>query len=181
MARRTPAAAINEYTHEIQKSISCFSRALLQATVRDESQTGLRGTLVFGDGAPVRLKSSMRLSVKIVQSFRTIASEGNRGAFRVRTLSYFYSVDDAQGREIFAYHYHPGGPSHVRVPHMHLGPGALCGCAALHRAHLPTGRICVEDFLSVLQECFSVEPIRNDWEEILRGARERFLSSTQAE
>lgn len=50
---------------------------------------------------------------------------------------------------------------------MHLGPGAEIGFAPLHRAHLPTGRIAIEDLLRIAITEFGARPRRTDWQEVL--------------
>jgi hypothetical protein len=58
-------------------------------------------------------------------------------------------------------------------PHMHAEQGGN-GLIELQKAHLPTGRIAVEEFLRLLIETFAVRPRRVDWNRILRETQAEF-------
>lgn len=174
MAGQTPTAAVDAYVREIQLSISCFSNAVVRATPRHICPR-TEGALVLGPGTPVFLKGSPRLAIKIVQSFRVVEADGERGPFKVRTTSYMYSVENGEGKEIFAYHWQPAGRSHVLIPHFHLGAGASIGMPGMAGAHFPTGRVCIEDFLLVLCESFGAEPIREGWRQVIEVSRQKFM------
>lgn len=81
-------------------------------------------------------------------------------------MAYGYTVEDAEARELFAYHWHPGRPG-VPFPYLHLGPalGALQREAT--RAHLPTGVVGLADVLLLLIRDFGVTSLRPDWRTIL--------------
>ena len=82
-----------------------------------------------------------------------------------------YALYDVDGREVVAYHWHPEGRSGVTTPHLHLGTGASVGRRDLAGAHLPTGRILLEDVLRLGVAELGVRPLRRDWREILERAR----------
>ena len=54
------------------------------------------------------------------------------------------------------------------APHLHLGPAADIGRAALTTAHLPTGPVGLHQVLRLAIESFEVAPIRQDWDQVLR-------------
>ncbi len=83
---------------------------------------------------------------------------------------YAYSLDDADGREILAYHWDPRRSSHVRRPHLHLGAGARLGREDLLGSHLPTGFVAVQDLLLFAIRDLGVRPLRPDWESVLEQA-----------
>jgi hypothetical protein len=116
----------------------------------------------------------MKPRITIAQNFKVVEADGERGPYKVQTTQYMYAVEDSEGREIFSYHWQPAGKSHLVEPHMHVGSGALCELPAVTAAHFRTGRICIEDFLLVLQESFGVEPTRPDWEQVLAESRQKF-------
>lgn len=110
------------------------------------------------------------------QDFVITASPGGRDRYSVQITTYHYYLLDSQGREIVAYHWHPGGVSPVTVPHMHLssrigrldvGPGF--DPAALGEMHLPTGFVTLADLVRLLITEFGIAPRRADWETILQG------------
>jgi hypothetical protein len=81
------------------------------------------------------------------QGYEIVEAEGERGPWKCSTQWYQYSLNDAEGREIVAYHWHPAGESNVTRPHAHLGVGARVDHPQLLKAHLPTNRVSIEDFL----------------------------------
>ena len=104
------------------------------------------------------------------------------------TAAYQYGVDDTNGREMFAYHWHPHVEG-VAYPHLHISRGAVMQAfdavrlspsrnalqPQLADAHLPTRRIALEDVLRLLIEQFAVVPRRGDWDAALRLARRTFV------
>jgi hypothetical protein len=99
---------------------------------------------------------------------RLTQAEPPRGLWDAQTAAYELRLSDGDDREILAYHWHPDGQSHVQAPHLHLGPGAEIGRAALQSAHLPTGAVPVQDVLRLMIESFGAEPARRDWDSVLR-------------
>ena len=107
-----------------------------------------------------------------------------RGLFEVRTSFYQYKILDREEREIIVYDWAPSGSSPVRTPHLHVpaaGSIVLRQRAAsplenqktfLGNLHLPTGRILLDDIVELLIREFRVDPLRGDWEDILRENRE---------
>lgn len=81
-----------------------------------------------------------------------------------------YSLNDAAGREILAYHWHPEGRSRITKPHLQLGKGADVRRTELADAHLPTGNVTLDENLLLAITEFGVRPIRADWHEILTAA-----------
>ncbi len=73
------------------------------------------------------------------------------------------ALDNADGREIVAYHWHPDGRGHVRLPHLHLGAGAMVGRGERVKAHLLTGVVTPAVALLLAIESFGVPPRRADW------------------
>ena len=82
-------------------------------------------------------------------------------------LEYYYSVHDAEEREVLLYHFHPRGSSSIMTPHLHLGPGAQVERIEIRDTHLPTGIVSLNAVLRVLIEEMGVRPLRSDWESIL--------------
>lgn len=128
-----------------------------------------------------------RFGLSVLHAYRIIR-ETERGWRKVHTAAHQYALDDVDGREIFAYDWHPHIED-VPYPHLHVSHGAVrrditAGVrlpvsqnvlqAKLGRAHLPTRRIALEDVLRLLIEQFGVQPARADWDDALREARESF-------
>jgi hypothetical protein len=124
--------------------------------------------LVLGTG---RQELSGGLLLTLEQGYEIVEAQGARGPWKCSTTWYQYSLDDSDGREVIAYHWHPAGTSNVTRPHAHLGAGALLAHSPLARAHLPTNRVSIEDFLLLCVRDLGVDHLRADWEPILEGSR----------
>ncbi len=73
---------------------------------------------------------------------------------------------------IIAFHWHPAERFEVRHPH--LDRGAKEGREDLHRTHIPTGRVALEDVIRFAIMELGVEPKRADWERVLSDAQEAY-------
>jgi len=169
----TPSAAVDAYVAPLQRSISCVTRALLGvAAGRYVSEKPHILTLLNG---AERLSRGERpgLVLSVSQQYQIVTFESR---YRVHTLSYAYKLDDADdGHEIMAYHWHPQQYQAVQYPHLHLSYGARIGRDEFQKAHVPTGRIALEDFIQFLIEAFDVVPIREDWRDVINETRSQFL------
>jgi hypothetical protein len=88
--------------------------------------------------------------------YRIVEARGARGPWRVRTALWDYSILDDDGKDLLSFHWHPG--SKVQTPHVHLGTAALKrGLALSKKAHIPTGRVSLEEVLPVIVERFHAE------------------------
>jgi hypothetical protein len=77
-------------------------------------------------------------------------------------------VNDEDERELFAYHWHPIGRSHVTTPHLHIS--GRTEPPELAQAHYPTGPVTLADVVRPLIADFQVPPRRTDWQRILDRA-----------
>jgi hypothetical protein len=128
------------------------------------------GTLLLEETLP----RGEGLRISLLQTYRIVETDDpERGPLKVSTRAYTYTLEDADEREIVAFHWHPAGRSPVTRPHLHLGPG--CGVeAAVSKVHFPTGRISVGDFLWTLIDGFDVPARRDDWQNVLDASRDVF-------
>lgn len=171
MAGRTPAEAVNAYLGPLSRAVSCVTKGVLNVSPGGYVPEQEPHLLVFGSGFEV-LRGGFVLTLQ--QGYAIVPAEGERGPWKCSTTWYQYSLDDAERHEIVAYHWHPGGASDVRRPHLHLGAGAGVQHEGVARAHLPTGRVSIEDFLLLAICDLGVEPLRQNWRDILEGARDVF-------
>ena len=167
MAGDTPAEAVRSLVDRVQRAISCLTRAVVDVRggywPSDEPHAL---TLGAGDPVPIQAAQGLHLSVRL--RYRVIQAEPPRGPWQTTTVAYEYRLSDRDDREIVAYHWHPEGMSHVTTPHLHLGPAAEVGWRPLARAHLPTGRIALEEVLRLAIEAFGARALRPDWDAVLR-------------
>lgn len=172
MPGKTSHEAVQNFVAPLQRAASCVTRARLNHPggyyVREEPFV-----LTLGDGLPVRLgrvrTDESPLSLSFTMWYRVVAAEGQRGPWKVSTTGYEYSLDDDQGREVLAYHWHPESEtSWADFPHLHIEAGAEVGRKSLIGKHLPTGRVAFEQVLWVAIHELGVKPLRADWEQVLQ-------------
>ncbi|HEV2786686.1 MAG TPA: hypothetical protein VGV67_09885 [Solirubrobacteraceae bacterium] len=149
----------------MQLAISCVSPSVLQVA-GGYAPSAQPHALVLGDGDFQPLRGESKLSLSVGQQYRIVEADDARGPWKVQTVAYAY-VLQADDQELIAFHWNPTGAGSVTRPHLHLGPAAGCAYPALARAHVPTGRIALEDVLRLAIEEFGVEPLRDDWSELL--------------
>jgi hypothetical protein len=104
-----------------------------------------------------------------------IIEDAQHGPWRVTTAGYKYTIETTEGEEILGYHWHPDSLSPFKEAHLHLGSGARIGRSELEstKAHLPTGRVSMEDFIQLLIEVFQARP-RHDWKNVLAATAQAF-------
>lgn len=174
MAGRTPRKAVENFLRPIQLALSCVTDAQIARSGNDSITT--EHVLVVAGGEPIVLArtSGSALQARILQKYRIVRAEGQRGPWKVKTTAYFYTLEDRDGREIISYQWHPTGKGALPYPHLHLGDAAEVVRAELQGAHIPTGRLSLEQFLRFAIETFRVRPRRHDWRDVLFGTRRRF-------
>lgn len=111
--------------------------------------------------------SGADVALSIQHFVRVRESDEPHIAWQTETFAYFYALEEPEGSEIIAYHWHPGERSPVTIPHLHLESGANIGRDELQKAHVPTGTIELEDVLWLAVREFGARPRREDWAMIL--------------
>ena len=165
MTGATPAEATRALRDALQRVASCVTpQVLVGQHYTAESELLLVSRLAAMSGGGLTL--SLRHLYAIVGNASRVRSE----RWQAQTTGYYYKLDDADGREIIAYHWHPTGRSPMARPHMHLGAGAGVLRTELQKAHLGTGFVTPAVLLRLLLESFAVRPRRADWGAILAAA-----------
>lgn len=159
----------------LQLALSTVSTSVLVVSPRGYEADGPHA-LTVGDG-PVHLRPpDGLLQLHIVHWYRIVEDSGPRGPWRVTSAGYHYLVsgpgeNGERPEDLFAYHWHPSGQSHVTTPHLHFWVGHKVELGHLARqiaqAHIPTGRISLEQVLRLIIEELNVPTRRGDWAEIL--------------
>jgi hypothetical protein len=175
LAGASPKQAVENFLRPLQRALSCVTAAVIDR----QGGYDLRVTyaLTVNGGEPVRLARVNRpadIAIRIAQQYRIVHAEGDRGPLKVQTVAYMYTLEAADGREVFGYHWHPGSRSPFSFPHLHLEAGAMLGRPELLRAHLPTGRVSVEEFLRLVIDSFDVRARRRDWCAVLQQTQAAF-------
>jgi hypothetical protein len=172
----TPEEAIYTFVGTLRQAIDCVTDAELvlhQGYHPPESPH----SLVLNDTQPVRLDGPPELWFKFLQRYRIVESPSPLGQWRVTTVAYYYALDGSDGREIVAYHWHPGQSQKVTVPHLHLSGGAMVRHPAFEKVHFPTERIAVEDLLRFAIGELGVTPRLPDWQRMLNQTQQAFLAA----
>ena len=173
MAGRSPAEAVANFLAPLQRAVSCVTPAVLDVHGGYHVAEAPHA-LTLGVEAPVQMRGPGELALRVTHHYRIIEAEGARGPWKASSVGYLYALDDAQSREVLAYHWHPEGRGGKAHPHLHLGEGALIGHERLKGAHLATGRVALESLLRCAIAELGVEPLREDWREVLDASERRF-------
>lgn len=165
MAGRTPAEAVNNYLGPLQRAISCVTNSVLNVRGGYYPSSDPH-PLALGDGTPVKLSGDPALFLTVLQNYRVVEFERPGGPWMVSIVSYFYALEDDDGREVL-YHWHPQSSSTVTFPHIHVRSGGTLGGVDVDRIHFPTGRVALENVLRMAIQELGVSPQRDDWAEVL--------------
>ncbi|MCC6179346.1 MAG: hypothetical protein IT305_28905 [Chloroflexi bacterium] len=132
-------------------------------------------TLATDDGR-VPLKADPELWLIFTQQYRVVhvPDDTERGPYDVSIAGYEYALDDHEGHEVIAYHWHPEGLGPIKMPHLHLGHGARIGRSDLIGAHMPTGRVSFEEFIWLILDQFHVRHARDDWQAVLEETHRNY-------
>jgi hypothetical protein len=129
---------------------------------RREGAAGLHSLALSGRyGA---LQGRHRLELSVLHEFE-LALAG--GALAGHSTGYWYHVQQKDGPEIVAFHWHPGtvhGP--ISYPHLHIGQPTSPIDIGSGR-HVPTGRVSIEAVVRFLIKELHVRPLRSDWESVI--------------
>jgi len=177
VAGRNPREAAGRFLAPIARALACVTPTRPIATGH---AAGCAGVLTFPAGGAVTL-GPRRLRFGVTMRYtieRTADPHDPRGPWKVRTLGYAYTLDAATGPELLAYHWHPDQPEGRRLvafPHVHVRAIKDGADRRLCVAHLPTGRIALEDVLELLLGDFKVRRLRGDWRQVLGETRAAFM------
>lgn len=184
MAGRTPRQAARAFFAPIKAAVGCISPQPLSLVVDPGYELGARvGAITRNlEAVPVRgALGTFWLSVAIAG--RVIEDERpDRGPYRVTTTQYSITLseDADESREILAYHWTPEAPGgQVRAPHLHIGRSALNDRYAddpicLHRRHVRTDRVSIEQIALMAIEEFQVTPQNPRWFSVLSSSHGTF-------
>jgi hypothetical protein len=164
MAGNTQREAVGNFLTPLQQALSCVTNSVLLVSggyyVREEPHIA-----TIGDGGPVELPGDSHVSLVVRHHYRIVEDPGPRGPWKVNTVGYLYSLKDSVDKDIVSYHWHPY--IEPTSPHLHMGAGARIGRPEIVNAHLPTGRIALENVLRLAINEFHARPMRADWAEVL--------------
>ncbi len=169
-AARNPREADSNFAYYFRESLSVVTNAFLLASADKDERI-----LIYEPPVKLQRKAGDPLYMSITQTYLvTQAEEG----YKARTTSYVYSLltkKDDTFREIVEFHWHPRSTPKLRWPHLHVNGKTDDG--DISRVHLPTARVCVEDFLRLLIRDFGVlaRLPYDEWKKILAKNKAAFV------
>lgn len=171
-----PREAVEHSIRRLQTALSCVTRDVLTVSRGAYGDTTRVHALAFAGGRSVLLGAArgtqrVRLDVKI--QFRHV--EARDGTWTASSAAYKYTVETNDGREVVAYHWHPDAHTPVTSPHVHLGSTVLRQDGVLgHRAHVPTGRVPLQQVIRLAIAELGARPLREDWSDVLDRTENEF-------
>lgn len=176
MAEKSPEKAIERFIGFFQETVGCLTDKYLY--LHPESKKRYR--LFLKIPAPITSRNGSRFYMSVAQLF--MVEECDDGMFKVHTREYSYVFSDSpvySHHGLVSYHWHPDEYA-LRDPHLHLKITPETGYPEIERkigkAHYPTSRICLEDFVLLLIKYYDIEPVmgRGRWGPILKRNKKAF-------
>jgi hypothetical protein len=172
---RNASEADSKFAYFFRESLSVLTTSFLLGSSEEDERI-----LLFKK--PIKLErkgNAIPLYLSIVQTYTIIPSLD--GQYKVRTTGYCYSLLAKCGpeiREVLEFHWHPKTTKNLRWPHLHIIGTLDCG-EEIHRAHFPTARLSLEDFIKVLIRDFDVKSRLPyyEWREILTRNKKAFVEN----
>jgi hypothetical protein len=165
--------AFERYADPLKRVLACVTTCHLRRRYIDGDKTELQEFFLVN--SPTTFAGS-NLILDFSQYFHVVKSK-EMGKFVVKTEAYVYSILTADTeKELFAFHWEPH--SKVKFPHVHLGFGAKGhGLPIDNRAHIPSGRVAVEDVVTFLIADLGIKPLKDDWEDVIARERVQFMKN----
>ncbi len=174
MPGKSPKEASENFISYIRETLNCVTRQEILAY----QESDRLHKFLFKTPAPVTAKNGSRFFIQINQTFTIIPTEEEMFKAHSREYSYIFS-NDATPSGIIAYHWHPH-ESNLHDPHLHIHITQNLGYPEIERrisrAHFPTSRVCIEDFVLLLIKYYDIQPILDGgkWSRILRKNKKAF-------
>lgn len=153
MAGRNPTEAFSAFVEPLTNALACITQVRYEVTEGGRKTvggphglylTGMKNNEGYAAlGGEAHLEFRARMFYEIITDDRP-----DYGPYRVKTLSYDYSLRTADSRGVIDYHWHPTGKSHEVRPHIHIGTAQLADDAVLAKKdHILCGRITLEEVI----------------------------------
>jgi hypothetical protein len=173
LAGRTPHEAVENFLDPLRRCLARVTNSQLTLTPDGHRATEDNQAATLARGELTTLKGDPPLGLLIGFQYRVVQTEDpERGPWKVSIVRYAHSLSTKEGKEILAFHWHPGsGPD---WPHVHVGTIALKKRGTLTRkSHVPTGRVAVEQVLRLAIEDLGVGAA-DDWPQVFEESQSQF-------
>lgn len=184
MPGRTPHEAVENFFQPIQHAVSFVTRQIFAvAPGGHKPEGGPHAATLFG-GQAVRLKCDQRVALVLTMQYEVVEEEGERGPWRATITQYHYEyrgvspgsqVGDGfeeNDKALISFDWHPN--TRIKYSHIHIGSGALAEGSSLMKAHIPSGRVSVEEVIRFGINELGVITLRDGWDEALAQSQQRF-------
>jgi len=154
----------------MNETLSCLTERRLSAYQESDNLY----KILFTSPIPVVARNGGGYFLQITQ-ICTVEKRSD-GIFKAHTRQYSYVFSDSvqpTHHGVVSYHWHPNDFAR-REPHLHLKITPELGYPEIERriakAHFPTSRISLEDFIDLLIEDYDIKPLlhHSTWRRILR-------------
>jgi hypothetical protein len=171
LAGRTPREAVDAFLEPLKEVIGCVTDEGFVARIR---RAGGPYPATFQSDFAIldRARGRLPMQLELTHSYHVVASDGERGLWRVSTAGWIYKLADSRDELVAAFHWHPESSGRVTRPHVHVH--GHHDAVDLHRLHLPTGRVSIESVIRFAIEDLDVVPRRSDWASVLDRHEEVF-------
>lgn len=174
MAGKSPREASENFAFYLRETLNCVTdQELLAYQESDKIHK-----ITFKDPAVIKSKDETKYYLSVSQAFTIVSHGENEFKAHSREYSYIFSDSDTiSNHGIVSYHWHPH-ISDLRDPHLHLHVNRYTGFTKtekiIPRAHYPTSRVCLEDFVWLLIQYYEIKPLDRKWKSILKKNKAAF-------
>jgi hypothetical protein len=169
--------ALQDYLEEIQKIVKCVANDVCYCYRNAKRRQAIAWSSRDPDvSEPLRLKRQDG-KVLFIDIGQEVEDPIPTNSPTVTTKYYLYSILDAERKDLIGFHYHPElDDDPVLYPHIHVYADAdeRYSFFNLHKRHIPSGRVPLEDVIEWLIVELDVKPLREDWQSVLKETREKF-------
>jgi hypothetical protein len=142
MAGRTPAEAVNNFLAPLQRALSCVTREVL--SVGGGYHVSDTPHVLLFQNNPVMLGHDRRFALKLIQQYRIIEGEAERGPWKVATVAYYSTLETPEttaspSQEILGYHWKDRHFKRTFLPTLPASPQRAVHVAAGRAGALRTG------------------------------------------
>lgn len=173
MAGKNPREASENFAFFFRETLNCVTDQELLAYQESDKVH----KVTFKDPAVLESKNGMKYYLSVSQAFTILPKEDQ---FKVHSREYSYIFSDSNTishHGIVSYHWHPH-ISDLRDPHLHLHVKSHAESTRtekiIPRAHYPTSRVCLEDFIWLLIQYYEIKPLDRKWKSVLKKNKTAF-------
>ena len=159
MAARNAEEAIEVFAGFMNETLSCVT----DSQVSSYQESAKIYKLLFKKPTLVTARNGARFYISVAQACTVEAHTD--GTFRVHMREYSYVFSDSAEpthHGVVSYHWHARDFA-LRDPHLHLRITPNLGYPEIERkisrAHFPTSRVCLEDFIKLLIDYYDIKPL----------------------